>query len=129
MNTRGIAYINHGRWLVDCPDCGSAILFSPKDGNRIVCGHCNPEVFAIMFVKRGGREIYDAVPDHERRARTRANAKAFTCILPDNWGELFETLRVRHVSNMNWLPGETLNDLRAENIQHDLLSKSALEKR
>src|SRR5512146_2607578 len=64
MNTRGIAYINHGRWLVDCPGCGSPVLIKPPE--PAACGHCHPELFAVMFVKRRG-EIYDPVPDHERR--------------------------------------------------------------
>lgn len=37
---------------------------------------------------------------------------------PDNWREIVEVLRPRPVENMNWMPGETLEDLRAENFAH-----------
>ena len=33
---------------------------------------------------------------------------------------IWELLRWRGTSNQNWLPGETLDDLRAENVEHGL---------
>jgi hypothetical protein len=39
-------------------------------------------------------------------------------IFPDNWHEIVEALRQRPVENMNWQPGETLADLKRENIEH-----------
>lgn len=123
MNTRGLAYVNHGRWIVDCPECGSPIRFEPKDGTLVYCGVCNPGIMATAFARRTdryGRELFDRVPDHEKREEARRNAKPFKVTVPRNWQKIFETLRKRHVSFMNWLPGETLADLIAENVRHGL---------
>ncbi len=122
MKTRGIAYVNHGRWLVDCPECGAPVPFDPKDG-AAVCGVCFPGITAMAFAKRMdkyGRELYVPVPDTEKREEAMKKAKSFKPVMPDDWKSLYEELRKRHISKMNWLPGETLNDLRAENILHGL---------
>lgn len=125
MKTRGIAYVNHGRWLVDCPECGSPILLKPENETAI-CPVCNPGVMATTFQRRqlrSGAEVFDLIPDHERRQDETAKARPFKVVIPKDWKKIFEMLRKRHVSFMNWLPGETLDDLKAENILHGLKEK------
>jgi hypothetical protein len=40
ITTRARAYVNHGRWIADCPDeCGGATMLDPRQ-NYIVCGNC-----------------------------------------------------------------------------------------
>ena len=54
----------------------------------------------------------------------------FTCIkcfevspinMPDEWQKGLEVLRLRNVENMHWLPGETVEDLIAENEEHGVI--------
>lgn len=120
--TRGLAYVNHSRWLVDCPACGAAIRIDPAQGDRAICGNCNPGLFAIRFVRRvvDGEESFYPVPDERKRAETARTSTPFAFVLPPDWEEIFRILRLRPVANMNWLPGETLQHLIAENIQHGL---------
>lgn len=120
MKTRGLAYINHGRWLVDCPACGAPVLINPPE--PALCGHCRPDAFAIMFVKRPGKEVYDPIPDQERRTEAK-RLSSFKYELPKDWKKIFETLRNRPADKMNWLPGETLKDLKAENARHGISEK------
>lgn len=38
-DTRGVATVNHGRWLVECPWCSSASMAS-RDDHRFFCTAC-----------------------------------------------------------------------------------------
>lgn len=37
------AYVNHGRWIADCPDtrCGNAVALDPKQATYHCVGGCN----------------------------------------------------------------------------------------
>ena len=80
------AYVNHGRWVVDCPEpyCGGAAIAETV----FVCNNC----------KR---------------------------VEPVEWPEyktlIDDVLNVRPVpQTRNWIPGETVNDLKRENKAHGL---------
>lgn len=82
------AYVNHGRWLAECPDCHGAQVTSPDD-RRFMCHCCgNEEV--------GGRWRAVVWP---------AKARAIEQLLE---------LRPKP-ENQNWRPGETVADLIHEN--------------
>ncbi len=81
MNTH--AYLNHGRWVADCPEpyCGGAELAS---GGLFVCANCK---------------------------------RAATIIWPDDKELIDQITAARPIpETRNWLPGETLEDLRQENM-------------
>ena len=81
------AYMNWGRWVVDCPaGCGGAELAS---SNR--CASCGEE-YRVDFPP-------------ERQAIERLLA-----LRPET--------KKGVASHRNWRPGETLADLRRENIEH-----------
>lgn len=84
-----VAYVNHGRWVADCPTagCGGAMLV--LNGGEFLCGTCfNAEI--------GGE--YRPI------------------VWPDDAAEIEALLVVRPLPvNMNWRPGETLAMLAAEN--------------
>lgn len=87
---RALARVDHGRWLADCPfdGCRSAQLVSPNDP-RFFCPEClNAQV-----------------------------AGAFVAVEWPAEPEKVEALLARRPSpaNRNWIPTETLADLRAEN--------------
>jgi hypothetical protein len=76
-----VAYVNHGRWVADCP-CGGSELVAV--GERFDCGSC------------GGRGTVE---------------------WPDNMNQVEVALgRRRFTKNQNWLPGETMADLEAQNV-------------
>lgn len=90
-----VAFVNEGRWIVECPFCHSAQVGSPDDP-RFLCVCANdPVLGAYLQVE------YPAPAD---RARIEDALSART------W-----------VGNVNWLPEETANDLVAENIEQGVV--------
>lgn len=118
--TRGLAYVNHGRWLVDCRVCGSPTQFDPSKEKDFVCGACVPELFGVKFfpIPNDPEGGYSVAPDQRKRAAAREAGPKQKIVIPPDWQRLFEILRPRPTHFMNWLPGETIQDLMAENIQH-----------
>lgn len=85
------ARIDTGRWIVDCPDCRSAEYLWP-DEPVFFCTNCfNASV--------GGRWRLVEVPGE------RGAIEHILLARPFPW-------------NRHWRPGETTDDLRAENVAH-----------
>lgn len=88
---------NHGRWLVDCPSdvCRAAVLFA---GDLLMTCDCR-----------------DAnVCEHEGVCR-----QTMTVVVPDELAEIDRVLSLRPMrENRNWTPGETVRDLKRENVTH-----------
>lgn len=85
------AYVNHGRWIVECPHCKFAVPAS-KRHPAFYCLRCGN-------IKNGGDGLRVVFP-------------------PD--AQLIETILIRRPEkeNRNWRPGETPGDLQIENLQH-----------
>lgn len=81
------AYANHGRWIVECPDCCSAQLACPDD-RRFMCNNC-------ANVAVGG--VWRPVT------------------WPKNRDKIEGAIEGRPLSAQNWSPGETVAFLKAEN--------------
>lgn len=81
------AYVNHGRWVVDCPFCPGALVASFLD-QRFLCATCfNGSVGGAMVA----------------------------VTFPDDYGAIeAELLKRPNEINRNWRPGETVADLVAE---------------
>ena len=101
-NTTGkvAARINHGRWLVDCPGCNSALVVD-----------LSQPVFMCVECANAGNE-----------------GKWFAVIVPTN-REAIETELLKRpwngrnpaeAVNRNWEPGETVATLKQENIDHGI---------
>jgi ribosomal protein L37AE/L43A len=99
-NTSGevAARINHGRWLVDCPGCNSALVvdLSQPVFMCVECGNAGNE----------GKWFTVAVP------RNRAAIEAELLKRPINGRNSASAI------NRNWEPGETVATLKQENIDH-----------
>lgn len=82
------ARVNHGRWIVDCPDCPNAQLLRHGQGwsTEFRCGNCG-----------SGPHDVD---------------------LPDDRSAIDTALGLRPEVNRNWSPGETVEDLQVENTEH-----------
>ena len=91
------AYVNHGRWIAECPNrCGNAIVVSQAEPHFICFGCGSPE----------------------------NDGKWYNVMLPSEWRAIEQELLKRparvafEASHRNWIPGETVADLRAENAEH-----------
>lgn len=86
------AFVNSGRWMVECGDCYTAVLVDPDD-LRFYCPGCATSGFwkrIVMPMERG--EI-------ERLLLLRPGWQA-------------------NAPHRNWLPDETVQDLVQENLVH-----------
>ena len=101
-NTSGAAAarINHGRWLVDCPGCNSALVVDLPEAvfMCVECGNAGNE----------GRWFAVTVP------RNRAAIEAE--LLKRPWSGRNPASAI----NRNWEPGETVATLKQENIDHGI---------
>lgn len=84
-------YVNEGRWVVACPDCGGAQL-AARDDHRFMCNEC-------ANVAIGGRWR--------------------PTIWPRQAAAIEEVLDARPSRNQHWLPGESVAQLRLENAAHN----------
>lgn len=82
---------NHGRWLVECPDCGDS-QYAVRDDRRFMCCNCaNAEVGGLW------RPV----------------------TWPRDYRAIEELLDARmNPIHRNWLPGETVADLEREGHGH-----------
>lgn len=80
-------YANHGRWIVECPECAGAQIASANDP-RFMCTVC-----ANVATEGMWRPV----------------------IWPDEAVAIDQVLTARpDVATQNWTPGETVDDLLAE---------------
>ena len=89
------ARINWGRWLVDCPNCNSALDVTPTDTIGL-CLDCGTEWFEVVFPPPGLKVAVETIL--LRR--------------PGNRAKIFP--------HSNWSPGETVAQLQLENLEHGL---------
>ena len=80
-----VAYVNHGRWLADCP-CGAKMAVD-REWAHGYCAGC------------GSKALVDWPT-------------------VDKMEKIERQLRRRPLPHANWLPGETIAELKAENVEH-----------
>lgn len=97
-----VAYVNHGRWIAECPDCAGAQLVSELE-RRFWCLNCGNA--AVNFAWR-----------HVRMPQKRTAIEAELVIRP--------AARSERAITRNWLPGETVEDLQRENVEHGVDSNT-----
>lgn len=93
------AYVNHGRWLVDCPGCNT--------------GWCvRPETPSLLLDARG-------------RGFTECKCgRGVVVQFPNEMPAIDEVLGLREQPvHRNWRPGETVIDLRIENAAHGVFAE------
>lgn len=93
-----IPFVNDGRWIVQCPDCGGSQLASPEM-DRFFCVDC-------LNVGTDGNWIVVAWPDGVAAIEAALSAR------PD-------------VRTRNWRPNETVGALLAENHMAGLVDLQA----
>lgn len=93
-NTTAIAEINHGKWLANCPFCTGAELVQ-KDDPRFFCLSCCNEAAGGKWIKVKFPADCDQI-EQELEKRTA-------------------------VKNQNWIPPETVAQLRKENQKNGVV--------
>lgn len=84
------AYVNEGRWVVDCPDCNNAQLACRTD-HRFMCNECgNLAIGRLWRPVRWPAEVHRIEP----------------------------LLAGRPARNQNWIPGEVVELLAIENLEN-----------
>ncbi len=79
------ARVNHGRWIVDCPNCKSGALTHP-DWRIACCGECgcvmpvvtvptDADVIAALLLRRPTREVQNWFPHESVQDLERENAQ------------------------------------------------------
>ena len=113
------AYLNHGRWLIHCLRCDTALLAQEVG---VVCPVCWPGINAKAFQPLPNgllRPVTDVGRVDETRAKAKARGEVYTPIFPAEKAEIETITRLRSkVQQINWEPGESLETLREQNAAH-----------
>ena len=113
------AYMNNGRWIMACPVCSTPL---PCRETGVICPRCYPHVMAKAWRQLPNGDLRP-VQDMELVAAAQMDARAkdeeYFPLYPAEREQIERILRCRpDRKNMNWIPSETLADLRAQNIEH-----------
>lgn len=92
---KAYAYLNHGRWVVECPRDGCANAYLARTAPK----RCECVSVEVCTHSEQCDQIIDVVTPDNRRAIELA-------------------VSTRPYANRNWRPGETVELLEAENIEH-----------
>jgi len=93
------ARINHGRWLVDCPGCNSALVVDLSEP-VYMCVEC-------ANAANDGRWLQVTLPRNRKAIEAELLKRPFGRNPAD-------------APTRNWEPGETVADLRRENAEHGI---------
>ena len=114
------AYMNYGRWLVDCPkhDTAGALEVTEKD-TEYIAPCCYPKSIATFMVMVKGHLA--TIPDTSARATARLMARGadeiYTIMFPEKLAEIKAIMDKRPVDNRHWTT-ETIAALKKENKAH-----------
>lgn len=113
------AYVNNGRWIMDCPTCATPL---PARETPVVCPRCHPDMLARAWRQMSNGDLRPVV-DYELVAAAQTHAREkdeeYTPIYPAEREQIERILRMRPApKNMNWIPEETVQDLIDQNVEH-----------
>ena len=118
------AYHNHGRWIVDCPNCPAATVVKLGD-ELVMCGCCYPDKRAKKWeLLPNGKpfQVSDKNKQDAAKAEAWARGEVYEIIFPDDAKSAEKVLRLRKAEHQNYLPWkESLSDLEKENKEHPKL--------
>jgi len=125
-----LAYLNHGRWKVNCPKCGDAGAVLAENapevspywtrGNRYVCPSCYPGSIATYQTLYKKHVV--TLPDEAERAKAWRAAElagdVYRVTFPRNVAEIKRITNGWQERFINWKPGQTMESL-AASPQHN----------
>lgn len=114
------AYMNHGRWLVDCPKHGVDGAMEVKETDKeYIAPCCYSGIIASLPVIKNNRFMF--TPDLSARATAKRLAKQadeiYTIMFPDKLAEIKAIMDKRPIHNRHWT-NETIAALKKENKAH-----------
>lgn len=113
------AYMNNGRWIMDCPECSTPL---PAWDTGVVCPRCHPDMLAKAFrqMKNGDlRPVVDLELVSAAQAAARELDQEYFPVYPDEREQIERVLRMRpDRKNMNWIASESVQDLIDQNLEH-----------
>ncbi len=113
------AYMNNGRWLIDCPKCSTPL---PAWESGVVCPMCHPGMLARAFQPLSNgflRPVADIEIVERTKNEARSANEEYGPGFPIERTQIEKILRLRPAPKfMNWIPGESLQDLLNQNIEH-----------
>ncbi len=122
-----LAFLNQGRWIVECPKCGKdgATLaenrpeISPywTENNAYICPNCHPGMIVISGKYRNGRYQFNQSARDAARAKAAERNEIYIVEFPADRKKIMELVKDRPLTNQNWIPGETLEFLARENAE------------
>ena len=114
-----IAYMNNGRWIMNCPKCNTPL---PCWERGTICPRCHPNMMAraLRPLRNGDlRPVPDIELVEQARTKARAAGEEYFPLYPKEKARIEEILRLRpDRKNMNWIPGESCDDLCQQNTDH-----------
>lgn len=113
------AYMNNGRWLIDCPVCGTPL---PGWDIGVICPRCFPGMLARVYQKLPSgllRPLTDVEIVEQTKTAARNADREYAPLYPVERAQIEKVLQLRKARRfMNWVPSETVQDLIAQNIAH-----------
>jgi hypothetical protein len=122
------AFLNCGRWIIMCPDDPQGLhagQVDPDTDTIFICAGCYPDIIAKAFTPGDDgffRPVDDPVKQQAAADQAAADGNAYTIQFPDDpaVSDIMAAVQYRPTANMNWVPGETLDDLNQENLDHNI---------
>jgi hypothetical protein len=124
------AYLNHSKWVVDCPKCGKegATLAENRpeisqywtDNNEYICPKCYPGMISISGKLPDGKYQFNRSARDAAMAKAAVNDEIYTVEFPDERWEIMKLVEKRPPENRNWIPCETLDFLKQENTERGI---------
>ena len=114
------AYMNHGRWIVDCPKHGKDGAMEVKETDKeYIAPCCFPGIIASIPVMR--KSQFKVIPDISARATAKRLAiqagEVYEIVFPAKLAEIKAIMEVRPIHNRHWTT-ETVAALKKENKAH-----------
>lgn len=117
-------YLNHGRWLVDCPKHGQngAHEVAPET-TEYIAPCCYPGVIATFtgMVKGHPQVVPDVSARATATARAKANGEIHTVVFPENTDEIMEVISMRPIPDQNWQPNESVELMLEQNAEKGII--------
>jgi len=111
------------KWIAECPVHGNFVCESVIPGEPFICSRCYPGIHQTMQVI-GEKNRVITIPDEACRSASYEKAVReeglYEVVFPKDMEKIMMELRKRKPKNMNWYPGETLEDIIKENKEHGI---------
>ena len=127
------AFYNHNcGWAWACPECNEKEYdgtFAPvaemaHDDRPGVCSRCYPDILGKSVVEVKPGVFVPGIDTNKQQAtieQATADGRAYKITFPRQRKKIMAALRKRNKINMNYVPGETLEDILDENRRNGVI--------